>query len=273
MRRIAITGASGFVGRQIFNALYDEKKYKLLLFSRRSDFSIKNYADNIEYILTKDIFSEKIEKLATVLQGVDTLIHSAWYVEHNNYLQSEKNFDCLTGSVALAKACVQAGVRRFVGIGTCFEYDLSFGCLSVETPLKPITPYAAAKVATFFSLAQYFLSKGIEFVWCRLFYLYGEGEDERRLVPYLRKRLADGQVAELTNGTQIRDFLDVREAGRLIAEVAQGQQQGPVNICSGRSVTVRQLAEQIADEYGRRDLLRFGVRSDNIIDPPFVVGI
>lgn len=272
MKRIALTGASGFVGRQIFNALY-EKKYKLLLFNHRSNFYSESFADKVEYIATKDIFLEKIEKLASVLQDVDTLIHSAWHVEHSNYLQSEKNFDCLTGSVALAKACAQAGVRRFVGIGTCFEYDLSYGRLSVETPLKPTTPYAAAKVSTFFALTQYFLSKGVEFVWCRLFYLYGEGEDERRLVPYLRKQLANGKIAELTSGTQVRDFLDVREAGLLIAEIAQGQQQGPINVCSGKPVTVRQLAEKIADEYGRRDLLRFGVRHDNIIDPPLVIGI
>ena len=114
---------------------------------------------------------------------------------------------------------------------------------------------------------------GIEFVWCRLFYLYGEGEDERRLVPYLRSKLKAGEPAELSSGTQIRDFLDVCEAGRMIVEAALGTVQGPVNICSGAGVTVRALAEQIADEYGRRDLLRFGVRPDNLVDPPVVVGV
>ena len=52
-----------------------------------------------------------------------------------------------------------------------------------------------------------------------------------------------------------------------------GQQQGAVNICSGEGVTVRQLAERIADEYGRRDLLRFGARPENIFDPPRIVGV
>ena len=58
----------------------------------------------------------------------------------------------------------------------------------------------------------------------------------------------------------------------MIADTALGTRQGPVNICSGRPVTVRQLVEQIADEYGRRDLLRFGARPDNEVDPPRVVG-
>ncbi len=122
------------------------------------------------------------------------------------------------------------------------------------------------------ALSQWLPSQNVDFVWCRLFYLYGEGEDARRLVPYLRARLATGESAELTSGTQIRDFLDVREAGILIAETALGGEQGPVNVCSGEPITVRQLAEQIADEYGRRDLLRFGARPENLVDPPCVVG-
>jgi dTDP-6-deoxy-L-talose 4-dehydrogenase (NAD+) len=116
-------------------------------------------------------------------------------------------------------------------------------------------------------------SQGIEFLWCRLFYLYGEREDPRRLISYLRSTLAGGKPAELSSGSQIRDFLDVAEAGQMIAENALGNQQGAINICSGIPVTVRQIAEKIADEYGRRDLLKFGARPDNLVDPPCVVGV
>ena len=106
-----------------------------------------------------------------------------------------------------------------------------------------------------------------------MFYLYGEGEDERRLAPYLRAKLAAGEPAELSSGQQIRDFLDVREAGEHIAALALSEQQGPVNICSGQPITVRELAERIADETGRRDLLHFGARPDNPFDPPCVLGL
>jgi dTDP-6-deoxy-L-talose 4-dehydrogenase (NAD+) len=122
------------------------------------------------------------------------------------------------------------------------------------------------------ALSQWLPVHEVEFVWCRLFYLYGEGEAENRLVPYLRHCLSNGHPAELTRGDQIRDFMDVSDAGRMIVDTALGSAQGPVNICSGIPVTVRQLAERIADEYGRRDLLHFGVRPDNHVDPPCVVG-
>jgi dTDP-6-deoxy-L-talose 4-dehydrogenase (NAD+) len=144
--------------------------------------------------------------------------------------------------------------------------------LSLETPLRPLTPYAAAKAAAFLALEHWLPLQSVEFAWCRLFYLYGEGEDERRLVPYLRARLSAGEPAELTRGTQVRDYLEVHEAARQIVECALGSVRGAVNICSGVAITVRELAEQIADEYGRRDLLRFGARPENLTDPPRVLG-
>jgi dTDP-6-deoxy-L-talose 4-dehydrogenase (NAD+) len=115
-------------------------------------------------------------------------------------------------------------------------------------------------------------AQGVSFAWCRLFYLFGEGEREDRLIPSVRRNLEQGIPVALSEGTQVRDFLDVCEAGRMIADVTLANQRGPVNICSGNGITVRALVEGIADEYGRRDLLRFGSRPLNPFDPPAVVG-
>jgi dTDP-6-deoxy-L-talose 4-dehydrogenase (NAD+) len=201
------------------------------------------------------------------------VIHLAWYAEPGRYLQSPLNIDCLTGTLNLAKGAAAVHVRRFVGIGTCFEYDVSVGRLAVDTPLRPTTPYAGAKAAAYLALSTWLPEQGVEFAWCRLFYLYGDHEDPRRLVPYIRNRLANGEVAELTSGQQIRDFVDVRDAGRMIVDVALGARQGAANVCSGVPISVRELAERVADQLGRRDLLRFGARPDNLVDPPVVVGV
>ena len=272
-RLVLITGATGFVGRQVLRSL-GELDIPVRVVVREDRWSQLTDNTAVERVVeTPDLFAESSCWWAEACEGVDTVIHVAWYTEPGKYLQSYINLDCLIGSLNMAKGSLQAGVRRFIGIGTCFEYDLTAGMLSVETPLKPLTPYAAAKAATFTALSQWLPSQGIEFLWCRLFYLYGDREDPRRLVPYLRSKLAEGEPAELTGGNQIRDFIDVTEAGRMITEKALGNQQGAINICSGVPVTVRQLAEKIADEYGRRDLLKFGARPDNLVDPPCVVGV
>lgn len=269
---VLLTGATGFVGRQVLRAL-GERGVRVRAVVRDGKQGQIATLDGIEAVVTTPhLFAENADWWADVCKGIETIIHVAWYAEPGKYLQSAKNLDCLTGTLQMAKGAVQARVKRFIGIGTCFEYDLTGGMLSVETPLRPLTPYAGAKAAAFMALSQWLPQQGVEFAWCRLFYLYGDGEDERRLVPYLRTKLMAGEPAELTSGNQIRDFLDVREAGRMIVETALSDAQWPVNICSGIPITVRQLAEQIADEYGRRDLLKFGVRPDNLVDPICVVG-
>jgi nucleoside-diphosphate-sugar epimerase len=67
--------------------------------------------------------------------------------------------------------------------------------------------------------------------------------------------------------------MDVVEAGKKIAEISLSKEIGPINLSSGIPLTVRQFVEKIADEYGRKDLLRFGVRKDNPFDPPCVIGV
>lgn len=262
---VLLTGATGFIGKQVLRNLLERG---CSVRAPVRDPAKLSPQPGLEITRTPDLFGEI--NLEALIAGADTLIHAAWYTEPGKYLTSPLNLDCLTGTLEMATAFKRVGGRRFVGVGTCAEYDTSAGLLATDTPLAPNTLYASCKAATFQVLNSFF-SEG--FAWCRVFYLYGEGEDERRLVPYIRQRLEADEEVLLSKGDQVRDFLDVSDVGRMIADVALGQLEGPVNICSGEGVTVRGLAESIADEYGRRDLLKFGARPDNVFDPPRIVGV
>jgi len=266
MSRVLLTGGTGFVGRQVLRRLL-ERGAQVRMVLRGGAAA----PEGAEAWRTDDLFAPDAA-LAQACDGIDTVIHAAWYAEPGQYLTSHRNLDCLAGSLRLGQAAVAAGVRRFVGVGSCFEYDLGAGYLRPSTPLAPHTLYGAAKASAWLTLSRLMAQEGRSFAWCRLFYLHGEGEDPRRLVPYLRARLAAGEPAELTSGRQVRDFLDVAEAGRRIADAALSPVEGALNICSGEPVTVAQLARRIADEIGRPDLLRFGARPDTPGDPPCVIG-
>lgn len=269
-----ITGANGFVGKQILRAL-SAQGYSSRLVIRKN--SIIKFDSNllIESIVeTDDLFKETEEWWIKTLQKVDTIVHAAWYAEPGKYLTSPLNTSCLMGSLRLFKTATEVGVQKIIGIGTCFEYDSTYQTLSIETPLKPETAYARSKVALFYSLHDLASASGINYNWCRLFYLYGENEDERKLVAYIHSKLKQGQPVELTSGNQIRDYLDVAEAGKIIADVAlQSSYSGPVNVCSGIPISVKQLALQIAANYQGERLLHFGKRPDNLTDPNYIVGV
>jgi dTDP-6-deoxy-L-talose 4-dehydrogenase (NAD+) len=272
-RVVAVTGATGFVGRQVVRALAASGAAVVPVVRTPRAAAVAAWPGVARVVATDDLFAEPSTRWHDALAGVDTLVHAAWYAEPGRYLLATENLGCLAGSVRLMEGAMAAGVARVVGVGTCLEYAPSPVPLPVDAPLDPVTPYAAAKAATWLALSRLLPQQGVAFAWCRLFHLYGEGEDPRRLVPYLRARLAAGEVATLSAGTQQRDFLDVAEAGARVAQVALGAGTGAFNICSGVPVTVRALAERIAAQAGRPDLLSFGNRPLDPGEPPVLVGV
>jgi len=272
MIHILLTGASGFVGRQIAKALL-ARGHRLRLVLRPGGFARSGLPDGAgETVETENLFAENTDWWAKTLTGIDAVVHAAWYVEPGKYLDSPLNIDCAMGSLAIAEGAVRAGVRKFVGVGTCFEYRLPNAAITETSEAGPVTLYAAAKLALYRMLARRFAGSGTAFAWARLFYLFGEGEHPARLFPTLHRKLSAGEPMLLSSGDKIRDFLDVAEAGRLIAALAETGQTGIANICSGRPVTIRQIAEDIADLHGRRDLLSFGTATVHPRDPAAVAG-
>ena len=100
---VLLTGATGFVGRQILKAL-SESGIKVRVVMREGTQSRIANLDAIESIVTTtDLFAENSNWWANVLRGIDTVIHAAWYAEPGQYLQSSKNLDCLQGTLNMAK--------------------------------------------------------------------------------------------------------------------------------------------------------------------------
>src|SRR5687768_7607153 len=73
---------------------------------------------------------------ASVLDGFEpeVCVHTAWHTAPADYLHSDENLALLAASTGLAVQLREAGCRRLVGTGTCFEYDLDHGYLSERTP-------------------------------------------------------------------------------------------------------------------------------------------
>jgi len=135
--RVLITGGTGFVGTQVLRCL--QRALRVVI--RRGTVSrLSPTSSEVEVIETDDLFGESAEWWRDACDGIDTVAHLAWYAEPGRYLISPRNLSCLSGTIALAEGAIAAGVRRFLGVGTCFEYDLTGGYLSTETPLKPLTP-------------------------------------------------------------------------------------------------------------------------------------
>ena len=268
MTHVLVTGATGFIGRHILTELVERGLNVSIVVRRNAE--VPDGVTNVFH--TENVFCSTAKFWDSACRDASIFLHNAWYVKPGKYLNSMKNLNCMTGSLRIAELVAKAGISRFVGVGTCFEYDLSHGYLQTSTPLRPSSVYGASKAGTFLALSQALPKVGVSFAWCRPFYVYGDGQDPRCLAAYIRTQLVNQKFAVLTHGNQVRDYLEVGEVARQIVEVTLSKIEGAVNICSGSPITVRDFALKIAEKYGSSDLLRFGALTNDETYPPCVFG-
>jgi nucleoside-diphosphate-sugar epimerase len=177
----------------------------------------------------------------------------------------------------LLESLRRAPPRIVLHMGSWSEYASPTEPIPIDEnqPLNPLSVYGAAKAAATIYGSALARELGLPFVVLRLFNVYGVGEGRQRLVPYLVDRLSRDEPAELTRGDQTRDFLYVTDVVEAII-VASGSDPLPTgiyNVCSGRPVQVRQVAETVADMLGKpRELLQLGARPSRHDEPLWMVG-
>ena len=268
--RILVTGGTGFVGRPAVDALL-RAGYEVHVATR--DGPAAQGLDKRAIVHRADLLQEGVARRLIAAVEPHALLHLAWCVTPGKFWTDPANLDWAAQSLRLARAAAEGGVRRFVGVGTCYEYDWPADgpCVEGVTPLRAHTLYDAAKAGLAAILRSYFAQSDVRFAWARLFHLYGPGEDARRFVPSVARALVRGEPARCTRGLAVRDFLDVRDAGAALAMLVAGDACGDVNIGSGAPTRLAELAERLAAAAGRPNLLELGALPDRAEEPPFVV--
>jgi nucleoside-diphosphate-sugar epimerase len=272
MARVLLTGAAGFIGAQIARALLDKgAEVHAVVIDRTQIDRLTAIADSIT-IHEADLL--EAEARARVIAAVkpELCVHASWYAVPGKYLDSQENLNHLGASLDLATRLFDAGCKRFVGLGTCFEYDLSSANakLSETSATGPTFLYSTCKLDLFDMLSAHAKLAPTSFAWCRVFYPYGPMEAPERLVPHVIDKLLSGGFADTSEGAQVRDYIHVADVGAAIATVALSDVQGAVNIGSGVPVTVRTIVETIARICKATDRVRFGAIPYRPGDPMYV---
>lgn len=266
--RVLLTGAGGFVGRQVLAALV-ARGAEVHAVGRRGGSApgaTWHAADLLEEAEARALLRDIRPAL---------LVHAAWYVEHGKFWTAPENALWLEASTALGAAFLEGGGRRLLGLGTCAEYatDAPGGAAPwpEHRPIDPATPYGRAKAQLADRFAAMASRHGASAAWARLFLLFGPGEPPERLVPSVARRVLAGQEAPIGPGTALRDVVATRFAGEAIAAVALSPLEGPVNIGSGEGRTIAEVAALVARLAGRPELLRVGALPERPGEVPSMV--
>ena len=201
------------------------------------------------------------------------LLHLAWLPVHGNVMRAPENLDWIKASLTLVQAFKELGGVRAAAVGSSAEYCWDQGaCVNGVTPLTPRSLYGASKLALQIALSSYADVVGLGFVWPRVFFVYGPGEHDSRLVASIVRSLLHGEEAECTAGTQRRDYLYVTDAANGIVTALESNHTGPIDIASGNAIEVREMAIAVAREAGKPELLKLGAKPSPEYLPPMVLG-
>jgi len=237
--KVAVSGASGFVGRHVVTAL-ERAGISPTLWVRPSS----SLPERSEHRVVRVDVPGPPEQLFDQLGRPDSLIHLAWgglpnYQSLHHYEQE------LPAHYRLLKQLLRDGLSNLVVAGTCFEYGLQSGALAETMAADPANPYALAKDTLRRQLQCLQRELPFGLTWARLFYLHGEGQAQTALLPQLRQAVAAGApLFAMSGGEQLRDYLPVEQAAdHLVALAGKQREHGVVNVCSGRPISVRSLVE------------------------------
>lgn len=255
MPTIAVTGASGFIGRHVMRWLSRRRGCRVVACGRNRE---KLQKLGVEYIV-HDLSIERADSY-DLLGRPDGLIHLAWegLPRYNDPVHIEEN---LFASYRFLRTMIAGGLPSLTVAGTCYEYGLRTGSLSEDVAPRPTTCYGIAKNSLRVFLEEMRKRYPFRLMWTRLFFLYGEGQHPRSLIPQLDMAMMRREESfAMSGGEQLRDYLPVEEASRLLVLLAmQDKHEGIVNVCSGAPISVRRLVEERIIRQGGAIRLDLGV--------------
>ena len=266
--RALITGVSGFVGRHLsehLRAMGDEVEG-----CDRADGSVDiGDLDSVQSVVDR-VKPEVVYHLAGWSD-----VGGSWAAPIEVFRANAE------GTLNVLLACARARVDRVLAVssadvyGIVHEEDLP---ITEDAQLRPVTPYAASKVAADYLALQAWLGSGLPVLRARAFNHLGPGQLPRFVAPALAERIArneldGGDVVPVGNLSARRDFTDVRDvvrAYRLLVE--RGEPGAAYNVCSGRDVSVQQLAEALLGMARQPMELKPDQALERPIDVPVLLG-
>ena len=243
MKKYIITGAAGFLGMNLVERLLREENVHIYAVVRPNSPHNARLIESERLTLVPADLSEYGHLDERIAEPCDAFFHLAWQGGRYDFVAQYGN---IADTLAALEAAVRLGCRRFIATGSQAEYGPQTPLISEETCPHPTDAYGAAKLAACALSRQRAADLGIEWIWGRVFSLYGRYEQEGRMLPALVAALRAGHPFALSSsGAQNWDYLYAADGADALAALAKRGRAGEIyNIAHGSYRPLRDYIEE-----------------------------
>ena len=253
MRKVIVTGAAGFAGCNLVEALLKKKYFVYAVV--RPDSAHNSRLSGLENLQMVECNMQDYANLQNLIsESCDMFYHLAWQAG-----SFEKQKVCIEYYLEALEAAARIGCKRFVGIGSQAEYGPQKELITEETCPHPITAYGTSKLAACALTRQRANELGIEWVWGRIFSLYGKYEPFGRMLPDLINALQNGQDFILSAATQNWDYLYSSDGAEALIALGEKGYNGEIyNVASGEYRPLKCFTEEVREIISSNGKLQYG---------------
>ena len=262
--KILVTGANGYLGQGIVRSILNNGHCVVA-----TDFNTQFVDERAERIAC-NLF--EVDNPYSFFGEPDVLLHLAWRDGFVHY--SSAHIDDLPKHYAFIKKMVDGGIQQVAVMGSMHEIGFFEGSINESTPCHPTTPYGIAKNALRDLTQMICEQKNIVFQWLRGYYIVGNSKFGSSIFSKITAAVDEGKTEfPFTLGQNQYDFIDYPDfCAQVAAVVGQKNEQGIINICSGKPEKLADRVERFIKENGYRIKLQYGAFPDRPYDSKAIWG-
>lgn len=255
---ILITGITGFIGSHLAENLVSSN-FQVIGLKRPESNLWRNIEieSKITWIdIDKDgMYLKQLEEFS-----IDTIIHGAWIGVESEYRDDwNAQYQNIPFLISILNFAKFARVKKFIFLGSQAEYGNIQGEISENHIANALNAYGGIKLACLDIVKTFCACNNINWIWLRLFSVFGEKENKNWMIPSLINAMKTTHAMDCTLGEQKYSYLYIKDFSEIIKKIIQKPiDSGIYNISSNQSIKIKDLMVKIRDQVNPDFKLNFG---------------